>query len=274
MNHAGDGLLQAYIDGEVTGEAEAALVAHIGTCATCGQELDELRSAAEMFHGAMALMIGTPALEAARTGILRASRTHDTAIPSIAPKRGGIGRFAAGSLARAAALVLLVAGGAAAIIPGSPLRRWITQGIDRAGAALSSAPPEATPLPPVEPATVERELVPGAGMFIAPVNDQVRVFVYAAGGEGRLTVRLVDASMASVQTDSSARNVTFRRSAGRMDILNLGTSHAEIRLPRTLGAASVEVNGTPYLIKDGDQVRVTGPTVRRTSDEIVFRTGS
>ena len=126
----------------------------------------------------------------------------------------------------------------------------------------------------MESAAIERELVAGAEMLIAPVHDEIRVSVQAAAGSGRLTVRFVDAKLASVQTDSSARNVTFRGAAGRMNILNLGTSDAEIRLPRTLANASIEVNGTPYLVKEGDQLRVTGPTVRRTTDEIVFRTGS
>jgi hypothetical protein len=269
MNHAGEGLLQAYIDGEVTGEAEAELVAHVGACAACGEELKELRAASATFEGAMALMSGAPDVRSAHARILR---THKAAAAPLSAKPASITRFAAGGLARAAALVLLVAAGAAAMIPGSPLRKWIGQGLDRMG--LLSPRTETAPPPVTPPPAVERVLVPGAEMSITPVNGAVRIYVTTTPGTGRLTVRLVDAALATVQTDSSAHSVTFRNASGRMDIMNLGQSDAEIRLPRALRSAVIEVNGTQYFVKEQDQLRVTGPTSRRTSDEIVFLTGS
>ncbi|MEO5510649.1 MAG: zf-HC2 domain-containing protein [Longimicrobiales bacterium] len=278
MNHAGDGLLQAYIDGEVTGEAEAELVAHVSACATCGEDLKDLRGAAATFHDAMSQFDGMSAIESAREiGAAREQvlRTHKTAATPISSARSAtrFSRLAAGSLARAAAVLLLVAVGAAAVIPGSPLRRLIGRGVERISAVL--APTADNPTEAAAPvAPVERVLVPGAEMSITPVNGAVRVYVNTTPGAGRLTVRLVDSPLATVQTDSSAHNVTLQNATGRMDILNLGVSDAEIRLPRALRSVLIEVNGRPFLVKENDQLRVLGPTAGRNGDEIVFRTGS
>jgi anti-sigma factor RsiW len=274
MNHAGEGLLQAYIDGEVTGPAAADLSAHVGACAVCDTELRELRRASEIFHGAMArLDAAAPRAAAPRVPTRVAEPVIDLA-GERARRAPALGRFAAGSLARAAALVLLVAGGATAMIPGSPLRRWIGQGLDRIAAVFAQpevVAPAATPSPA---APVQPTFVPGAEMSIQPANGGVQVYVQASEGDGRLTVRFADAELARVQTDSSAHAVTFRNSTGRMDILNLGVSDAILTLPGSLEHAEVSINGAVVLRKEGDAVRVTGPAVRHTPQEIVFRTGS
>jgi hypothetical protein len=191
-------------------------------------------------------------------------------------RRGASGITAvSGSLARAAALVLLVAGGAAAVIPGSPIRRWLEQGLERI-AAVFTAKDEVTPaVVSAPPATAEpgTPFVPGAEMSVTPVNGAVRIAVQATGS-GELRVLLVDAANVTVQTDSSAHGASFRSGRGRLEVVNVSASDVEVRLPRSLQKATIEVNGRSYLEKDGDQYRVTGPLIRRSSDEIVFRTGS
>lgn len=269
MNHTDEGLLQAYIDGEVTDEAKASIVAHLGACAECDRELAELRVAATSFRSAMSVMNKDGDLAAARERVMRA---HKAVIPM--ESRRGLQRVAAGSLARAAALVMLIAGGAAAMIPGSPLRRWIGASIERISNAIAPAPSAPPVVTATAPAEVTREMVPGAETSIAPVNGRVRVNVFATAGGGQLSVRLVDGDRASVQADSSAHAVAFRSAPGRIEILNLGTSDAVIELPRSLRGAAIDVNGKPFYVKEGDVVRVTGPVVRRTDSEVVFQTGS
>ncbi len=272
MSHAGEGLLQAYIDGEVRSEAEAELIAHLDACGACAAELQAMRGASALFNSAMSVMTAAPAMVTAREQVLRIHRTKPA---QVLPVSGaGFGRFAAGGLARAAALTLLVTGAAAAIIPGSPLRRWLTGSVGSADSA-NSTEVEAPVVTPATPSTTARRaMVPGAELVIAPANGSVRVSVDATAGDGRVTVRFVDAARATVQTDSSAHAVTFRNAAGRVDVLNLGTSDAEITMPRSLRTATVVINGRTVLVKDGSQLRVTGPTVANTADLIVFRTGS
>lgn len=285
MNHAGEGLLQAYIDGEVDSAAEATLVAHVATCTECGHELEELRGAAATFSGAMRMLAADEQTgrDAARERILRAHKAapvgvvERTAPPfTITPiaSHRGFGRVATGSLARAAALVLLLAGGAAAMIPGSPLRRWIGSSWDRISSVISPRPATHPAVIAAPPANLVHELVPGAEMSIAPLNGSVSVNVLTEPGSGQLSVRLVETGRATVQTDSSAHAVGFRTGPGRIEILHLGTSDALIQIPRALRSATIEVNGKIVLVKDGESLRVTGPLVHRSENEIVFQTGS
>ncbi|HEX6694088.1 MAG TPA: zf-HC2 domain-containing protein [Longimicrobiales bacterium] len=277
MNHAGEGLLQAYVDGELTAEEKSSLAAHLGTCAVCEAELDGLRAAGAVVHEALSLLDAPVPLARAREAFAGRAEIRPPASQIEFPirRRGAFGITAAsGGLARAAALVLLVAGSAAAVIPGSPLRRWLEQGIDRIAAVITGrteTPAVVTTAPaPVPP--VEETFVPGAEMSVAPSGGAVRIAVQATGGE--LRVFLVDAAAVSVQTDSSAHDASFRSGRGRLDVLNAGESVVVIRLPRSVMRATIEVNGSPYLTKDGDQLRTEGPLIRRSSDEIVFRTGS
>ena len=313
MNHAGEGLLQAYVDGEVSGEEKASLVAHLETCHECGRELEELRGAASMFSGAMALLgegISGEAEDAvlagagqnrsvqlseARERILRAhkaanaqsapaaSRTapavsiglgdRDAKVTPIHARRS-VARFASGSLARAAALVLLVAGGAAAMIPGSPVRRWLSERIGSVTSPRTASAPSTTPTATTTPAPAPRVFVPGAEMSIAPSNGKVAIRVFAEAGKGVVMVHLVDADRATVQADSSAHDVAFRTAPGALEVRNLGTADASIQIPRSLNGAEIEVNGATFLVKEGATLRVTGPVVRRSETEIVFQTGS
>jgi hypothetical protein len=288
MNHAGEGLLQAYIDGEVDREAEASLRTHLDSCTECGHELEMLRDAASSFHSALAMLEAprhsTVTAASVRTRAARSEEMQhagsagvvepDATVTPIETRRRNVGRFAAASLARAAALVLLVAGAAAAMIPGSPLRRWISERIVRITHA--GAPKVTTPVTVTKPAAPapRRAMVPGAEMSIAPEGGRVSIGLTASSGSGELVVRIVDASKATVQTDSSAHAVAFRSAPGRIDVMNLGSADALIELPRSLNAASVEVNGKAVLTKDSDGIHVNGSVLRRSDTEIVFQTGS
>jgi anti-sigma factor RsiW len=269
MSHASEGLLQAYVDGEVTGEEETSLAAHVAACHECGRELDELRAAAATFTGALGVNPVTAAAVAeARARVLQARSA--TVVPITSARTA---RFAAGSLARAAGLILVLAGGVAAMIPGSPLRRWIGERI----AAITSqdAAEKATPSPATTPVvTPRRDMVPGAEMSIAAVGGKVTINLMADSPSGELVVRLVDAEHATVQADSSAHAVAFRTAPGSMEVLNLGSADAAVLIPRTLRHVEIDVNGTHFLVKDGDALRVTGPVARRTETEIVFQSGS
>ena len=56
MSHAGEGLLQAYVDGELTVEEQSSLAAHLGACVACEAELDGLKAAGAVVHQALSLL--------------------------------------------------------------------------------------------------------------------------------------------------------------------------------------------------------------------------
>lgn len=260
MTHAAEGLLQAYLDGEVTGEAEAELRAHLAACPRCDGELGELRAASALFSSSARLLgdaePATPADQAFWRVRAQVSRRR---LPG------------AGLLARAAGLVLLVSGGVMALVPESPLRR-LAEGLfgeDRPAAAPIAEPPS-PPAPVVTaPAIEPAEGMPGVILVPADGRVQLRVWSIAAGATVR--VDLVDGVRVSVQTEGEADGVRFRSGSGRIEVMNLGTAHVSIQIPRSLPYASLEVDGRQWLFKNGDQLRLTGPIVEQSENTLVFR---
>lgn len=258
MSHAADGLLQAYLDGEVTGEAEAELRAHLAACARCEAELRELRAAGALFSSS-AELLGSDALPATAEQAYWRVRAR-------APRRRWPG---AGLLARAAGLVLLVSGGVMALVPDSPLRR-LAEGLF--GEDRPVVAPVAEPASPVvtEPAVEARPRgLPGVTLVPADGRVQLRVWSIAPGATVR--VDLVDGVRVSVEAEGEAQDVRFRSGSGRIEVMNLGTAHVSIQIPRSLPFASLEVDGRQWLFKNGDQLRLTGPIVEQSENGMVFR---
>ena len=120
--HAATGQLLAFLDGELPVAERASLSKHLGECLDCRRRLDGARSRATAVSTALSAL-DVPAPTNAAWASVQAT---------LAPLPGArTGRHTGPSLfrwplARAAGLVLLLAGGAAAaVIPGSPVRAWI-----------------------------------------------------------------------------------------------------------------------------------------------------
>ena len=262
MSHAADGLLQAYLDGEVTGEAEAELREHLSACARCHAELGELRAASSLFSTAAHHLDDVAPAPATEQAWWR--------LRSRVPRRRLPG---AGLLARAAGLVLLVSGGVLALVPDSPLRRLAEEWFG--GDAPVAAPAVEQPVAPAVPEPELRE--PSAGMpgvTLVPADGRVQLRVWSMAPGATVRVDLVEGERVSVQTEGEAQDVRFRSGSGRIEVMNLGTAHVSIRIPRSLAFASLEVDGRQWLFKDGDQLRLTGPVVQQSENGMVFRSGN
>lgn len=260
MTHAAEGLLQAYIDGEVEGSASAELDLHLARCSECAAELERLRTAGARVASAFALLdlprpaeAGAQAWWAVRNEARRPMRS----------------RFVPGALGRAAALVLVAAGVASAALPGSPVRRAIAGWLEDEAAPAEATAPTPVTTPAVEPAAAPA--LRRAEMTVLPVNGSVRVLIWAAADQATLRVNFVRGDRVSVQAGGEEGEVRFRSGPGRLEVYDLGAGQATIQLPLSLTNASVEVDGRQFLFKDGDQLRVPGPVVEQNAQSIVFR---
>src|SRR5688500_4634109 len=134
MSHAGEGLLQAYVDGEMDSAAVAELDRHLVTCSACAAELAALRSVNSRAGAAMGLLQAPPAtMLRARAEIAR-ERAGTT--------RGRTVALGGRSLAKAAMLLLALAGAGAAAIPGSPVRRAVEVAVARVAQWLGAGETE------------------------------------------------------------------------------------------------------------------------------------
>lgn len=122
MSHLDEGQLQAFLDDQLSGRDRAAAAEHLMACAACRAIHEELRRSQAVFSSTIPLLDGVEPVAVPRVSRRRAFR-----LPV--------------AFARAAALVLFLAATAAAAVPGSPVREWVAQMLDR---EPQSAPRPAT----------------------------------------------------------------------------------------------------------------------------------
>lgn len=247
MEHPADGTLLEWIDGRLPGSSVAALELHVGGCRACTAEAERLRLLSATFERALSVIDPAVSTQMAYAALQR--------------RRRAAGMPGGRSLARAAVLLMAVAGIASATLPGSPVRGWIGERFGGAAEVPSSArPPEA----PAEPL---------AGVEILPHEGSVRIVLTNAGGGLRVRVRLADAEYVDVRGTGAAAGARFRTAPGRITVDGAGGGEVHIALPRRLRHAVVTVGGRTYLVKEGEQMRVLTAGVDTAGPELVFRVG-
>lgn len=268
MVHTAEGTLQAYLDGEIADAAARALSDHVAACAECAAELEALRRTNSRVGESLALLDGpspVPVLRA-RAAIAR-ERRYGT---------GRIARIGAWGLAKAAMLMLVLAGAGAAAIP--DVRRALETTFSRV-VAMFSSDPERVALPaepvaadPADPAAVTPGPVPGAS-FVTPANGHVQIALDDPTGTVEVVVQLVDGSQAQVQT-ATDDPVRRRVGNGRLELIGLGNGVVTIGIPRDATTATVEVGGVVRVYKEGDLLRAAGSEAGARGSEVRFIVGS
>lgn len=269
MGHLSEGQLQAYLDGEVEGAAARGLATHLEACAICSRMLESLRATAARATRALAL-IDRPASTAAAFAEVVGAR--DASARRIDAHRSW-GRPARVGFLKAAMFVLFAGSAAAAVIPGSPVQRWLGAAWDRLSSGAESPASETVPVQPeaAPAAAPEAESAPDvASISIEPAEARLRVALHGASEAATVRVVFVDASHATVETDASA-NARFSTGPSTIEARGLGAGAVTVSLPRSLLYATVAVDGQTLLEKDGSNVRTPGTIIERSEDAIVFR---
>jgi hypothetical protein len=257
MTHLGEGTLQELLDGELSPGARAEAEGHLASCSACAGELAELRGLTARTSALLGLVEATPPVLAAQARFARHRRT------------GGAMGEARRALPRAAALVLALAGAAAAAtIPGSPVREWV--GIDAPERVVQEAPVALPPAPAPVPEVVEA--APKA-VSILPSGGRVRIAVSGSSPELRVRAKLVPGARAEVTATGAATTARFLTGPGRIEVQGAGPGELVVTLPASADAAFVEVNGRVYAAKEGGRLRSLAPRVAGSATEPVFRAG-
>jgi len=118
MPHPNDGEILAWLDDELEREEGVGVREHLESCEECRARVDILRRESEGFSRAVLI------LDDELAGVT------DPGPFAVAPvlsgsRKGRSIRKTGWSLARAAGLILVAAGTAAAFVPGSPVRAWL-----------------------------------------------------------------------------------------------------------------------------------------------------
>lgn len=293
MIHADEGLLQAHLDGEMPEMDRIALESHLAVCAACRAEQDELRRASRLLHTALVTsdeVAGTmTALEgfaARRHALDGAPAAANGAAPRDAARQRPTWprsrqrtkfarrlRVARSGMLKAAALALLLAGGAAAsaAIPESPVRRLIEAVRDRFGEESAPAPAAVAPDPVVSgpPVSASQEQLQPA-YRPEPADGELRIGLWSVGEDALIHIRLVDDARATIRPMTHA-GVESHTGRAWIELYNLGNADIFIDLPRSAERLTVEVDGRTYFRKLGEETSSPGPVVASEPDEYVFR---
>jgi anti-sigma factor RsiW len=259
--------LKAFTDDELPGAVRGRVAAHLARCTECRKILGSIRELREVVREATA----SPVPEDTWSRILaRRAAGEQLILPvpgaAIPPcPRTASSAIVPRVLRRAAVLVLGAAGVASATVPGSPVREWLGSVWQRDRAVTVSAPP--SPAPPSESMPPD---LPIAGMSVLPVDGEVQIRVEAPDPEVRIRVRLSDGDQVDVQASGAAAGSLFRTGPGRIAVVEAGPGEVRINIPRSTRKATLLVDGTLYLLKEGEQVRILATAADTMGTEFIL----
>lgn len=245
--HPDPGELRAFLDGEVPDSRVDEVEAHLEKCAECRATADAMLDAEAAVAEGLSLLDVPPDTQAA----LRRVRRQTTS--------SGVG-VGWGALARAALLILGLAAGIAAAVPGSPVRGWIgsawTAVVGDAPARDDAARDDAAPPPPA-----------ATGVRVAPEDGAVRIELLDVEPGSPVRIRVLDRETAGVTAPAGSR---FRTGPGRMEV-RAEPGALSIEVPGGASRADVSVNGRPYLRIRAGRIELPGPTPEPGNDGYRFR---
>ena len=172
----------------------------------------------------------------------------------------------AASAPRAASFAVLLTAGAAAALPGSPVRQWMVRGweaISGAESPSSIASPAGEERGPVEGVGGSSELV---GATLLAGREGIELHVSELAPTASLTIVLVEGNRAGIFTEEGTR---FRSESGRLEALG-PPGDVTVEIPSEARQVLVVVNGNIYLRKTGQGLELLGPVRTRTPTEIRF----
>jgi hypothetical protein len=297
--------IHAYHDGALTPAERASVAAHLEACAPCRallasiprlaarveeatdlevpagawERILERRAAGERIIPP-ALVLAAPTAESDSVDAVDEVRPIDPPAATIAavpaPPAAASSRAARRArerttawtpgLRRAAMLLLGLAGVASAAVT-LPMLRDRLRSADERPAAPVANPPSADSAAPVVEAPP-----PVSGVAILPEDGVATVDVDAPDPALEIRVRLVDApELEARAVGSAAAGATFHPRPGNLRVRNAGAGELELLLPRDASRVTVRVNGEPYLVKEGAQIRLLRPAAEPAGSEVVLR---
>jgi hypothetical protein len=261
MPHPDDGQLLAWIDGELEPADESGVTRHVESCARCSGRAEAMRLESQAFsHAVLALDVEAPGLSDPGPIPVAAALSHPG---SHRLRRTGW------SLARAAGLVLVAAGAAAALVPGSPFRDWIESTFVTAPATPTGSVESAVP----EDATGELETAGPTAISVELPRGELTVNLRGFGHSSNVHVRLSGERRASVRVEGAAVSPRFVTGPGTLEVIGSGEGEIWVELPRSASEGAVLVDGEPAVRLEGGRMVILWPEADSPRGEAVFRIG-
>jgi len=217
--HADEAALLALLDEESTAEEGEALRGHLASCDRCAARFETLQFTERRARAGLELLDAPTPFSEMPVALRVASSEAVTPIRTAARSGRRLGQR---SVATAAGLILFLAAAAYAV-PGSPVRTLVAR------SANAIADLFRVDQGPADPGPSE--------VSVDPVGGFLRISIFEASADLRITVRTTPAARASV----SAREAEFGVESGEIQVRD-AAGDMVIALP-TASESVVEVNG-------------------------------
>lgn len=268
-SHPNRARLVAYMDGEVSSGERGRLTRHVEECRRCQRRLEELRSSVRSFSEAVDRLQPPPSdVSAEEIRRRAASRGGDVEVSGhVGPDaETGTSGFRWTTATRIAASVVVLLGAAAAL-PGSPVRSWIDRSVegvqqlfsggDEAAAEGSS---EATP-------SGRPEITDRSGVAVGASDGSIRIRLTEVPTSTTVRVRLVDAPQAGVWNAGGE----YQTAPGRIEVTRPRSEALLVEIPRSVGSVRLLVNSRLVAVKRNEVLDVRVPGARLDDGEFSFR---
>lgn len=273
MTHLDEGTLRAWLDGELTRAERDEVAARLASDSESRETLERLRDQRDRSRELLEALDVEAPTERVRSALqsLGHGSTPDAPgeeqVRDIASARSrhrdGRARWALWSRpAQAAAMVLLLTGAAAAaILPGSPVRQWLSK-------ALAPGQP-----PPVAPAATADSGSPNeAALYVRPTGGRLRVELVGVPAGAEIQVELVPRDSVAVHApEGSDFDWDQERGLARATV---SEGPIRLELPDALSEIDLTVDDRVYMLRRGGLTDYRVDPTYRSGAEIRFRVGS
>ncbi|HEU0013148.1 MAG TPA: hypothetical protein VFQ45_05665 [Longimicrobium sp.] len=266
MGHPRFELIRALAAGALAGDERACVARHLERCARCRAAMASIPALVRRVEQATDLPVPDGAWERI---LARRAAGERVIVPAMPTGAIAVARPARTLPLRRAAVVGLALGGIASAALAVPLvTDWLRPGAEAGEARRPASPAPAAPAPEAKAAAEE---VPVAGVSVTPSGASATVDVDGAGPELRIRVRVVDGGELEARAASGAAGAVFHPRPTGLRVENAGAGELELLLPRAVHRVMVRVDGRPYLLKEGEQLRVLAPAADTAGSEVLLR---
>lgn len=272
--HPERGRLLAYLDRELGAEDREVLGRHLDGCARCRRRLERIESRENLFSRAAGRLdrpkpeISNPAAGGGAGGSGGSAGAGGSGGVSGEADNAGLRSSTVPSLRAAAVVLLLLVGGALLTPPGRALAERALGGI--AGLFREEpAPPAATAVRDTAAPADARRSPQSTALSVTPSGGRLRVLIHtpdSATGVLRVGRRAEDRAL----VEGVLGNV--ERGPGQLRVRVEDLESVRVRLPDSVGAAEVLVDGRPVLRQSGRSVTSAVPADTVDGD-ILLRVG-
>lgn len=271
-SHPSEARLMAYVDGELGPDGRAAVSGHLEECDPCGRTVAELRRASSLFSEATASLSPPPpdvtaAGTRARAAGAEKPRTTEGTGAATGSGEGSGFRWSRWSTATRIAASLAVLLGAAAALPGSPVRSWIDRSVQQVQALLGGEDTEAA----AEQQEARRPDRTGdaerSGVAVSASSGAIRVTLRDVPPATAVVVRMVDGPQAGVWNAGGE----YRTSPGRIEVTAPASDSLLVEIPRLVDLVEIRVNGGLVAVGRSGELDVRVPDAELRDGGFTFR---